>query len=53
MATCIELLASDPKLCLELGKSGRLQAINKYSWERVAEQYNDILIDLADGQYDR
>jgi glycosyltransferase involved in cell wall biosynthesis len=53
MAKCIELLASDPNLCANLGKVGRSQAITKYSWERVAEQYNEILIDLADGKYDR
>jgi glycosyltransferase involved in cell wall biosynthesis len=53
MAKCIEMLAIDPRLCVELGKVGRSQAIHKYSWERVAEQYNEILIDLADGKYDR
>ena len=53
MAKCIELHASDPKLCEELGKVGRSQAIHKYSWGRVAEQYNEILIDLADGKCDQ
>jgi glycosyltransferase involved in cell wall biosynthesis len=53
MAKCIEHLASDPKLCVQLGKVGRSQAIHKYSWERVAEQYNEILIDLAGSKYDR
>jgi glycosyltransferase involved in cell wall biosynthesis len=53
MAKCIELLASDPNLCVNLGKIGRARAINKYSWERVAEQYNEILIDLAERKYDR
>lgn len=39
-------LLDDKQLCAELGKEGRKNIIENYSWDKVVERFNEILLSL-------
>ena len=44
----IELL-SDPALCARLGRQGQQRALKERGWLRVAEQVEDVILDMVNG----
>lgn len=49
VASYVEAVEADPQRSSERGQALR-QAIRRYSWETVADQYEKLLIDLSAGQ---
>lgn len=49
VAARVEAVETDPSLARERGL-GLQKAIERYSWETVADQYEQLLIDLTSGQ---
>ena len=45
-AAAIRRLAVDPRLRQQLGAMARARAVAEYSWERVADDYEALLVDL-------
>ena len=50
LAGAIQKLRAEPGLTRELGRAGREQVEERYTWERVAEQIRDIYFGLAPGR---
>jgi len=48
LAARLEELATDHKLCRQVGDAGRLRVVQHFSLERMAEQYRSLYFDLAE-----
>jgi glycosyltransferase involved in cell wall biosynthesis len=44
----IEYLASERKMCREMGEAGRQKVLERYSWEKIGEHLEKTLRDIAE-----